>query len=46
MSWSKRQQVSYLYELTDSIEDKLAKISRTVYGAEGVEFTERRKTAA
>ena len=34
---------SYLYELTDSIEDKLAKISRTVYGAEGVEFTEKAK---
>ncbi|MFP7376424.1 formate--tetrahydrofolate ligase [Bacillus paralicheniformis] len=34
---------SYLYELTDSIEDKLAKISRTVYGAEGAEFTEKAK---
>ncbi|WP_105980613.1 formate--tetrahydrofolate ligase [Bacillus paralicheniformis] len=34
---------SYLYELTDSIEDKLAKISRNVYGAEGVEFTEKAK---
>ncbi|MEN7355571.1 formate--tetrahydrofolate ligase [Bacillus licheniformis] len=39
----KDNRFSYLYELTDSIEDKLAKISRTVYGAEGVEFTEKAK---
>ncbi|MCY7801005.1 formate--tetrahydrofolate ligase [Bacillus haynesii] len=39
----KDNRFSYLYELTDSIEDKLTKVSRTVYGAEGVEFTEKAK---
>ncbi|WP_307891806.1 formate--tetrahydrofolate ligase [Bacillus swezeyi] len=40
---NKDHQFSYLYELTDSVEDKLAKVSRIVYGAEGVKLTEKAK---
>ncbi|MDA1475392.1 formate--tetrahydrofolate ligase [Bacillus changyiensis] len=39
----KENHFSYLYELSDSIEEKLTKISRTVYGAEGVKWTEKAK---
>ncbi|MEC1355796.1 formate--tetrahydrofolate ligase [Bacillus sonorensis] len=39
----KENRFSYLYELTDPIEEKLTKIARIVYGAEGVKFTEKAK---
>ncbi|MGR3207037.1 formate--tetrahydrofolate ligase [Bacillus glycinifermentans] len=39
----KENRFSYLYELSDSIEEKLSKVSRVVYGAKGVKFTDKAK---
>ncbi|MYL28512.1 MULTISPECIES: formate--tetrahydrofolate ligase [Halobacillus] len=35
----KHQPLSYTYDLEDSIEQKINKIARTIYGASGVEFS-------
>ena len=34
---------THLYDLSDSLEDKIQKIARNVYGADGVEFTSKAK---
>lgn len=39
----KENRFSYLYEEDDSIEDKVLKIAKNVYGAKGVEYTSKAK---
>lgn len=41
----KEANLQYMYELEDSIEEKVNKIATKIYGAEGVEFSEEAKAA-
>ncbi|BDD05061.1 formate--tetrahydrofolate ligase [Aureibacter tunicatorum] len=38
-------EINYAYDLEDSIEDKLSKIAKNIYGADGIELTGKAKTA-